>query len=333
MSLLRKLSSRCCIRNSEVKYVNRILRKLNKAIKDPYYRFRVMSAHGLLNGIPDEKYLKIAYKLETGKTLNLENPQTFNEKLQWLKLNDRKPIYTRMVDKYAVKEYVASLIGAQYIIPTLGLWDTFEDISFDELPNQFVLKCTHDSGGLVICKSKSDFNVSLAKKKINASLKRNYYYSGREWPYKDVYPRILAEEYMVDESGYELKDYKLFTFGGKVKCIQVDYDRFTNHRRNFYDCEWNYLPFTTCYPTDSNHIIGKPTKLNEMIDIAEKLAKSVGSPAHLRVDLYYVNGRIYFGELTFYHGSGHEVFYPDEWGYTLGAWIKLPIYRGERESI
>lgn len=271
--------------------------------------------------IPDEKYLKIVYKSILKTELNLNNPETFNEKLQWLKLNDRNPQYINMVDKYEVKKYVANSIGEEYIIPTIGVWERFEDIDFNQLPNQFVLKCTHDSGGLSICKDKKEFSIKEAKKKLSKSLKRNFYYFGREWPYKNVKPRIIAEKYMVDESGIELKDYKIFCFNGKAKFIQVDFGRFSNHYRNVYDLDWNLLDLQIKFPSNNNNKIPKPKKLDEMISIAERLSKDI---PHLRVDLYNINEKIYFGELTFYHGSGFENFLPEEWNNIVGDLLELP---------
>ena len=173
----------------------------------------------------DAFYLKTLYQNRMGKKLNLENPETFNEKLQWMKLYNRDPRYTMMVDKYVVKDYVSEVLGNEYIIPTLGVWERFEDIDFNLLPDQFVLKCTHDSGGLVICTDKSKLNIPKAKEQINHALKRKYYLNTREWPYKDVPPRIIAEQYMVDESGYELKDYKFFVFNGEMKAMFIATDR------------------------------------------------------------------------------------------------------------
>lgn len=271
--------------------------------------------------IPDEKYLKIVYKSILKTELDLNNPETFNEKLQWLKLNDRNPQYINMVDKYEVKKYVANSIGEEYIIPTIGVWERFEDIDFNQLPNQFVLKCTHDSGGLSICKDKKEFSIKEAKKKLSKSLKRNFYYFGREWPYKNVKPRIIAEKYMVDESGIELKDYKIFCFNGKAKFILVDFGRFSNHYRNIYDLDWNLLDLQIKFPSDNNNKIPKPKKLDEMINIAEKLSKDI---PHLRVDLYSINEKIYFGELTFYHGSGFTNFLPEEWNNIVGDLLELP---------
>lgn len=273
--------------------------------------------------LPDKQYLKLAYWARMGKKLNLKNPKSFTEKLQWLKLNDRRPIYTVMVDKYEVKKYVADIIGEEYIIPTLGVWDKFEDIDFDKLPNQFVLKCTHDSGGLVICKDKSKLDLQSARKKINKSLKNNYYFYNREWPYKNVKPRIIAEQYMVDESGYELKDYKFFCFNGVPKALFVATDRANPNEEtkfDFFDVDFNHLPFTNGHP-NSTHKISKPHCFSDMKSLAASLSKGI---PQIRVDLYNINGKIYFGELTLFHWSGMVPFVPEEWDYKFGEWITLP---------
>lgn len=271
----------------------------------------------------DKIYLKIFYKHKIGQTLDFNNPVMFNAKIQWLKLYNRKSIYTSMVDKIEVKNIVSKYIGEKYIIKTIGCFNRFEDINFDKLPEKFVLKTNHDSGGILICTDKRKIDFNKEKKKFNKRLKKNYYYEGREWPYKNVKPRILVEEYMADVEGKELNDYKVYVFNGKAKCIHVDYDRFTNHRRNFYDCDWNYLPFTTLYPTDPHYIIERPKKLDEMIKLAETITKNIQSPPFLRVDFYIIKGNLYFGETTFYHGSGFEQFYPADWGKTLGNWLSL----------
>ena len=271
--------------------------------------------------LSDEKYLKKAFKANVEKDLDLENPKTYNEKLQWLKLYDRKPIYTDMVDKAKAKEVAASIIGEEHIIPTLGIYEKFEDIDFDALPDSFVIKCTHDSGGLVIVKDKSKLNKAAARKKINRSLKRNYYLSVREWPYKNVKPRILIEKYMVDESGTELKDYKFFCFDGKVKLMFIATDRPYATKFDFYDENFNHLPFTNGHPNATKEP-KKPQGFDEMIALAEKL--SAGT-IQLRVDLYNINGKIYFGEFTFFHWGGMKKFEPEEWDYKIGEYIHLPI--------
>ncbi len=273
---------------------------------------------------PDELYLKLLFRLRMGYKLNLDNPQTFCEKLQWLKLHNRKPEYTQMVDKYDAKRYVADIIGEEYIIPTIGVWDRVEDIDFDKLPNQFVLKCTHDSGGIVICKDKSQLDIAATKKLLRRGLKKNYYWQNREWPYKNITPRIICEQYMVDESGYELKDYKWFCFDGVAKALFIATDRGVKGEEtkfDFYDTEFNHLPFTNGHPNASKEI-KKPAGFEQMKQFASQLSK--GQP-HLRVDFYDINGKIYFGELTFYHWSGTMPFDPMEWDYTFGSWINLDI--------
>ena len=274
---------------------------------------------GFLDFLPDEIFLKLRYRLELGKKLNLENPQSFNEKLQWLKLYDRNPEYTKMVDKYEVRKYIAEKIGEEYLIPLLGVWDSFDEIDFDKLPNQFVLKCTHDSGGLVICKDKSNLDIKAAKKKINKCLKRNFYYLSREWPYKNVKPRIIAEKFMVDESGTELKDYKLFCFNGEPKALFVATDRPHDTKFDFFDMEFNHLPFTNGHPNAAKEI-KKPEGLSEMAELAKKLSKGM---KQVRIDFYDINGKVYFGEITFFHWSGMVPFDPEEWDYKWGDMIKL----------
>ncbi len=272
----------------------------------------------------DEFYLKMKWKMYMDYPLNLNNPQTFNEKLQWQKLYDRKPEYTKMVDKYEVKEYVASVIGDKHIIPTLGVYDSVEDIDFDTLPNQFVLKCTHDSGGIVICKDKTKLDKDAAKKKLERGLRMNFYYQNREWPYKDVKPRIIAEQYMVDESGYELKDYKWFCFNGEPKALFIATDRGDAKEEtkfDFYDIDFNHLPFTNGHP-NAIKTIEKPAGFDKMKELASKLSKGL---MQVRIDFYDINGKVYFGEITFFHWSGMKPFVPREWDYKFGSYIKLPL--------
>lgn len=277
----------------------------------------------IIKCIPDSLWLKYIYRKTLKKPLNLKNPQTFNEKLQWLKLHDRNPLYTQMVDKYGVRMYIKEKIGEEYLIPLVGgPWNTFDDIDFTKLPDQFVLKCTHDSGSVVICTDKNTFDMNAAKKKLNRALKGNFYYGGREWPYKNVIPQIIAEKYMVDESGTELKDYKIFNFDGVPKIIEVDFDRFINHKRNLYTPEWKYMDVTIKYPTEPQRQIERPVCLEEMLELSAKLSE--GIPC-LRTDFYIVNEKIYFGELTFYHESGFAEFEPQEFEYEMGNWIKLEI--------
>ena len=285
--------------------------------------FIKMMAHTFGRIIPDKPFLSIRYLMTFHKRINWRNPTTFNEKLQWLKINDREQLYSKLVDKYEVKQFVANLIGEEHIIPTLGVWDKFEDIDFDELPEQFVLKCTHDSGSVLICKQKSQFDYKAARKHFHNCLKQMAYYAGREWAYKFVKPRIIAEKYMTDELGTDLKDYKFFCFNGVAKCLKVDINRFVDHHANYYDTEMVQLPFgEVLFPPDYSFKIERPAKLDVMISLAEILS---AGHAFLRVDLYNINGDIYFGELTFFPACGFEEFIPEEWDYVLGNWIILPV--------
>ena len=303
--------------------MNSLLRNVKLFFFNKEKRTIFLAQHGLYKRMSDEQFLKKQFKNVFGYELNLDNPQTYSEKLQWLKLNDRRSEYTMMVDKYEVKKYVSDKIGEEYIIPTLGVWDDFDDIEFDKLPNQFVLKCTHDSGGLVICTDKSKLNIKKAKAKIEKCLKNDYYMQNREWPYKNVQRRIIAEQYMVDESGYELKDYKFFCFNGVAKVMFIASDRTKENEEtkfDFYDMEFNHLPFTNGHPNATVEI-KKPASLNEMQKLAETLSE--GLP-EARIDFYDINGKVYFGEITFFHWSGFKKFEPKEWDKKFGDWIVLP---------
>lgn len=298
------------------------LYKFKKVIRNPHwliYYFLLFTR--LARIIPDKMYLKLQYHCFFKKTLNLKNPQTFDEKLQWLKLYDRNPEYTKMADKYEAKKYVTRIIGEDHIIPTLGVWKKFENIDFEKLPNQFVLKCTHDSGSVTICLNKSDFDFSSAKNKLSKSLKRNSYLPGREWVYKNVKPRIIAEQYMVDESGTDLKDYKIYNFNGKAEIIQIDYNRFTEHKRNLYSPDWNFIDAQIQYSNDPNHKIDKPKQLKKMLELASALSKDI---PHVRTDFYSIDDKIYFGELTFYAESGLGKFKPESLNFELGRCLELP---------
>ena len=271
--------------------------------------------------ISDKTYLKLLYETRIGKKLNLKNPITFDEKLQWLKLYDRKDEYTVWADKYEVRNYVAEKLGEQYLIPLLGVWNSADELKLDDLPEQFVLKCTHDSASVCICTNKKNFDWNAAMDKLQKSLNQNYYWHSREWPYKNITPRIIAEAYMTDESGTELKDYKIYTFGGEPYLIPVDFDRFHNHRRNLYTTEWEYIDETIEYSKDPNVKIAKPEHLEEMLECSRKLA--VGTIS-LRTDFYSINGKIYFGEITFYQEAGFAHFEHEEFAKRLGDQIKLP---------
>lgn len=274
--------------------------------------------------IPDELFLRLHFRLCVGYKLNLNDPKSFNEKLQWFKLNDIHPEYTKMVDKVAAKEYVSSLIGEKYVIPTIGVWNNVDDIDWCSLPEQFVVKSTNDSGGVVVCKDKGTLNIEAAKEKLRSLGGRDYTTISKEYPYKNVPHRFIAEEYMEDESGYELKDYKIFCFDGEPKFLFVATGRQQHDTRfDFYDTEFNHLPVINGHP-NADVWPTKPQNFEEMLEVASKLSKGI---PHVRVDLYNVNGRIYFGELTFFHWSGTTPYEPVEWDYKFGAYLKLPIKR------
>lgn len=277
--------------------------------------------------VSDEKCLKFFYKFHFNKSLDFNNVKTFNEKLQWLKLYDRKPQYTRMVDKYQVRGYISETIGEKYLIPLLGVYENFDEINLNKLPKQFVIKCNHDSGGIVICQDKSKLDIIHARNKITKALKKNYYYSWREWPYKNVKPRIICEEFMVDKNNNELKDYKFMCFNGKVKCMFVCLNRNKSEGLNvdFYDTNWIPMPFERHY-SRSNIEIEKPKNFNEMITLSEIVSKDI---PFLRVDFYEINDKIYFGELTFFPGAGFEEFSPESYDEELGKWIVLPSKKTE----
>ena len=299
-----------------------MFRIIRNFIKSPYKRILYLSKLGFYDRMDDKKYLQKLYKAAFGKELDWDNPQTFNEKLQWLKLYDRKPIYTTMVDKYEVKKYVAEKIGEEYIISTLGVWDNFDDIDFDKLPDQFVLKCTHDSGGLVICKDKRKLDIATAKKKMEKALRTSFYSEFREWPYKDVKPRIIAEQYMADESG-GLIDYKFFCFDGVPRIMFIATDRENPNEEtkfDFFDMDFNHLDIRNGHP-NAKLPPRKPKRFELMKQLASKLSNGI---PHVRVDMYEVNGKVYFGELTFYHWGGVVKFEPDSWDKILGDWLVLP---------
>lgn len=292
-----------------------------KILSNPYKVFGILLHRFFYKIIKsDELFIKLDYFSGMKKFPNLANPRAYNEKLQWLKLNCQNENYTRLVDKYEVKEWVKDIIGEDYIIPTLGIYDSFDEIDFDKLPSQFVLKTTHDSGGVVVCSDKCKFDIGKARKKLNKSLKHNFFYEHREYPYRFVKPRIIAEKFMVDESGTELKDYKFFCFDGKVKMLFVATDRPSDTRFDFFDTKFNHLPLKNGHPWAKKRI-SKPCGFEEMKRIAAILSKDM---PHVRVDLYDINGHIYFGELTFFHFSGNVPFEPEEWDYKIGEWLKLP---------
>lgn len=275
----------------------------------------------LINYIPDKTYIKLIFYIMLCKTIDFNNPKTFNEKLQWLKIYNRKDKYTKMVDKYEVKKYVASIIGPEYIIPTYGVWQSADDIDFDCLPNQFVIKCTHDSGSAIVCNNKSDFDISYVKQKLTNNLKKNYYWNGREWPYKNVFPRIIAEKYLTN-SNKEIIDYKVHCFNGDPKIILVCKDRSKGNQmtEDFFSTSWEHLNIKRPNKNNSIEVIQKPKQLNQLLTLSKKISKDT---PFLRVDFYIFNEKIYFGEITFFPASGFENFVPEDWDTTMGDWINI----------
>lgn len=309
--------------------VIKVINKIIKYIKNPGFILLRLDNLGLIR-LSDKKYIELTFKEMMGYKLDLNNPQTYNEKLQWLKLHDRKDIYSTMVDKYEAKKYVADTIGEEYIIKTLGVYNKFDEIDFNDLPNQFVIKCTHDSGGLCICKDKKNFDIEKARKKINKSLRNNYYRMWREWPYKNVKPRIIIEEYLEDHEYHELRDYKFFTFSGKVELMFVASNRQGKGETyfDFFDRKYNHLDIINGH--NMNPECPKKTKkYEEMIKLAEKIGKNLN---HARIDFYDVDGKIYFGEITFFHWGGFVPFEPKKWDKYLGNMIDISKVRENKNE-
>ena len=275
--------------------------------------------------LPDKWEIKYRFKKKVGYSCNLKNPKSFNEKIQWIKLHDRNPLYPKLIDKINVKTIVANELGSEYVIPMIGeSYSSFSEIPFNELPNQFVLKCNHDAASTIICKDKSKFDYSNAKMIIEKALKTNYYnVTGKQWGYKEIVPKVFVEKYMQNGEDDELCDYKFMMFNGKCKSIFFMTDRYSSEKMkmNCYDPDWNLQPFTRGNP-NTNYIIQKPNKLKEMLEIVDKLASIVNN-AFVRIDLYVVNEKIYFGEYTFYPNGGYGKFDPQEWDYIMGSWIDL----------
>ena len=324
------------------------MNKYLRLLLDREFRFSVLTARGFYKSMPDEEFCAKKYQLSYGVKPELSQPRGFSEKIMWLKLHDRNPLYTKLVDKYAVRQYIADKIGEEYLTPLLGgPWKSFEEIDFDSLPEQFVLKCTHDSGSVIVCRDKSSFDIEDARRRLNRRLKRNYYYGNREWPYKDVPPRIIAEACLCqpesgsiispDDDGISpdllqkqlgLLDYRFMCFNGRVKALflnigVIDGKGHTTEKcySNIYDRDFRLLPVRETDPSYPVPVL-KPKNFETMVKLAEELAQ--GFPL-LRVDLYNISGIIKFGELTFYHNSGlANIFDPPEWDEIFGSWIELP---------
>ena len=295
--------------------------KILSSLQNPGKLILSLADKGFFNWMSDEAFLKVVFFFSFGRKVNLRNPQTFNEKLQWMKLNNRNPEYPMLVDKYEVKHYISEIMGEQYVIPTLGLWNNVDEINLDNLPDQFVLKCTHDSGSIVICRDKKSFDFTRAKEKLNSHLKKNLFWYGREWPYREVKPRIIAEQYFEDNN-QQLLDYKVMCFNGEAKCCFVFSDRYSDSgvRLNVYNREWELMPVGREYTTPNPEIL-KPLHYDLMLQLAEGITK--GMP-FARVDFYEPKGRLLFGEITFFPNSGFTKFKPQEWDEIFGNWIKLP---------
>ncbi len=311
--------------------IKHIIKSGIKLLTDSDYRFSILAGKGFYDDMPDEEYLKRLYKTKVGKELDLENPQTFTEKLNWLKIYDKNPRYTMLADKYQVREWVAETIGEEYLVPLLGVYNNADEIDFDSLPDKFVLKCTHSSGsGMCLCRDKSKLDKDDVVRRLNADLKKSYFPASREWAYKNIVPRIICEEMLecakVDELLFTIVNYKLYCFNGEPKFLYVAIDDTDNGRKggtklNILDLNWEKTPF---YRTDHAPIVDeikKPEAFDTMIDISRKLA--AGFP-FARVDLYYVKDKIYFSEMTFCPGAGIAPFSPPEWEREIGNWITLP---------
>ncbi len=270
----------------------------------------------------DEMFLRLKWRIMMDYPLDLNNPKTFNEKLQWLKLYDRRPEYIQMVDKAEAKKYVASIIGEDHIIQTLAIYDSVDKIDFDSLPNQFVLKCTHDSGGVVICKDKRKLDLEKTKKKLSIGLKTNFFYQTREWPYKNVRPRIIAEKYLENKGDDGLTDYKIHNFNGVPKLILVCKNRYKESglTEDFFTCGWEHINLKRPNVNNDDVAIKRPPLLEDMLNLSRKLSQGT---KFVRTDFYTMNDKIYFGEITFYPASGFKQFEPFDWDRKLGDWLMI----------
>ena len=301
-----------------------VIAKLKKGLENPRLFGQFFLGLRASRLLTDKVHISWHYYLRLGKRINLKNPISFNEKLQWLKLHDRNPEYTKWVDKYAVRKHIRETIGEKYLVPLLGVYDRVEDIDYSVLPKEFVLKPTHTSGNVLICRDKSKLNISETKKLLNRWMKREYFWYQREWPYKNIKPRIICEEIIKTKDNKPPKDYKIFCFNGEPKFAFVASDRGVDTKFDFFDVEWNRQNLRQHYP-NCNYELQRPTQLEAMLELAKKLSK--GLP-HVRVD-FYIDGneKILFGELTFYHFSGLEKFEPDSYDYLLGSWIDLSLVK------
>lgn len=318
--------------------------KVKRYLKDPYFSIGYVMIEKCPRLMSDKYYLSVLWKMLMGYELDWKHPKNFNEKLQWLKLYDRKPEYTTMVDKYRAKQWVADRVGEQYVIPTLAVYDSVDEISLDGLPDQFVLKCNHDSGSVVICKDKSSFDLDAAKQKLGAALNKNFYWEAREWPYKNVKRCVFVEKYLsaIDEcnpsgvndvydisGGESVNDYKFYCFNGEPRIFYITSDKGGNlqTRQDFFDLKGNHLDIEDKnYPCNPRKCPSLPASLSKMIELSRAIARDT---YQIRVDFYEINGNPLVGELTFYENAGYCTFAPDEYNRMLGDWIKLPVDENE----
>lgn len=297
------------------------INKINFNSFDKKHKLRTMMMKSL-RFLPDKTYLKFLFRVRNGKKLDLKSPKTFCEKMNWLKINEKQESYTKLVDKVLVRDYIDKKIGEGHTFPLLGVWDRFEDIDFDQLPDEFVLKCNHDSGSVKIIKDKSSLtskDYEEMKKKYASALKDNPFFAGREYPYKNVKAKILAEKLMTMEDGSGINDYKFFCFDGKPEILFVATDRQTDVKFDFYDMDFQHLDIINIHP-QSGKTIEKPACFEEMKEIAGKLSAGM---KFVRIDLYEIDGTVFFGEFTFFHAGGFWPLTPEEWETKLGDLIKI----------
>ena len=300
-----------------------IVSKIRRALKSPEkILLNIIYNVPLLKKMSDEKYISLLFRVTYGRKINLKNPETFNEKLNWLKLNDRKDIYTKMVDKNLAKEYVANIIGQEYIIPTIGTYNSFNEIDFNKLPEKFVMKCNHDSGNVIICTDKNKMDVKTIRKRMEKSFNKDFYLINREWPYKNIQRKIIVEKYMKDKNSDDLTDYKFYCFNGIPQYLYIS-EGLANHnssRLDFFDMEFNKAPFGRRDYKHFDNNPKKPENFNKMIELSKELSKNI---PFLRVDFYEINKKIYFSELTFSPCGGFMKFYPKEWDKKLGSMLNI----------
>lgn len=297
-----------------------MFKKIRRYLKEPKWALGCDLIKTHPNWLSDKLYVQTIWRMVMGYKLDLDHPQTFNEKLQWLKLYDHNPLYTTLVDKYRVKDWVAALIGKEHIIPTLAVYDSVDEIDLNKLPDQFVLKCNHDSGSVYVCKDKLFFDISSIKHKLDQHIQHNFYWDAREWAYKNVERKIFAETYMQDDHFEDLVTYKFLCFDGKPEVMYATV-KTDDIWENYYDMSFNMLPIRHGRRT-STTLLDKPTCFDKMITIARKLSQGM---THVRIDLYEVKGVVYFSEFTFYDWGGLIKFDNSQWDHKLGEMIKLPI--------